>query len=358
VRWPARSPRSLASSIRSPAPERQILGPSRTSRGPEPRAYQRLGAEVRRGRLDRDGRVDHPRPLLMTQTETPTTCRSRNPEHFCEPVDLRPFVARIVDYGLPGYASRADDLFAITFVLMFGMDVRRCGAGGVLVLGALGLMKLGKIQAVRDAGPPHAAHGFAIAFGITYAVISHPVAPLWHDPVEGDPMGNGRSGIGGGIVLMSIGLVLNMINKFRHRDWLGVSSTKFGHAGAIFYWGILGLCFTWAAVDRAGLAVVRRLVGVLSCRSVPSDQGPLHVYLSRRRGHGEHGSMAKRSSLRSSRRSTRSSCSCRTRSASSDSWPTRWPTRPAGGSGSPSRNMGDSVWATSSGWCVVIVNTS
>jgi V/A-type H+-transporting ATPase subunit I len=132
----------------------------------------------------------------------------------------------------------------------------------------------------------------AIAFGITYGSYFGILwRPLWHDPVEGDPMGMVALGIGGGIVLMSIGLVLNMINKFRHRDWLGGFLDKFGMAGAIFYWGILGLCFTWAAVDRAGLAVVA-LVGVLVLPLLAiMIKEPLHVYLSRRRGHGEHGSM-------------------------------------------------------------------
>ena len=47
--------------------------------------------------------------------------------------------------------------------------------------------------------------------------------------------------IGVGVVLMSLGLVLNIINRLRHGDIVDALMDKFGVAGAVFYWGCLAL---------------------------------------------------------------------------------------------------------------------
>ncbi len=47
--------------------------------------------------------------------------------------------------------------------------------------------------------------------------------------------------IGFGIVMISLGLILNIINRFRRGDILGGFLDKFGMAGVVFYWGALVL---------------------------------------------------------------------------------------------------------------------
>jgi V/A-type H+-transporting ATPase subunit I len=47
--------------------------------------------------------------------------------------------------------------------------------------------------------------------------------------------------LGIGIGCLSIGLIINVVNKFRARRWSDVFLDKSGLAGIIFYWGALGL---------------------------------------------------------------------------------------------------------------------
>jgi V/A-type H+/Na+-transporting ATPase subunit I len=59
--------------------------------------------------------------------------------------------------------------------------------------------------------------------------------------------------IGIGIVMISLGLILNIINHFRRGDVLGGLLDKFGVVGVIFYWGMVALVTKYAALESRGL---------------------------------------------------------------------------------------------------------
>jgi V/A-type H+/Na+-transporting ATPase subunit I len=86
---------------------------------------------------------------------------------------------------------------------------------------------------------------------------------LWHDPLEGDPLGFMSAAIGIGIVLMSLGLVFNVINHFRRGQVLGGILDKFGVAGLLFYWGSLALVLKFAAFQSMGLVKTAIVVFLL-----------------------------------------------------------------------------------------------
>jgi V/A-type H+-transporting ATPase subunit I len=75
---------------------------------------------------------------------------------------------------------------------------------------------------------------------------------LWRDPLEGDPLGLIRWALVMGVMMISLGLVLNIINRLRRGDVWGGCLDPFGLVGVVFYWGAL----VWM-LRPAGLEVWR-----------------------------------------------------------------------------------------------------
>ncbi len=175
---------------------------------------------------------------------------------------LRPFEMLVSAYGLPNYHELEPTLFlAISYVLMFGMMFGDAGHGAVLVVGGLVALLAGHTRTVRDVGLLLLFGGlssivFGIIYGSCFGLELFKKYALWHDPLEGDPMSLMYGAIGIGIVMISIGLVLNVINRFRRGDVIGGLLGKFGAVGVLFYWGTLALITKFAAIQS------RRLVNV------------------------------------------------------------------------------------------------
>jgi V/A-type H+-transporting ATPase subunit I len=71
--------------------------------------------------------------------------------------------------------------------------------------------------------------------------------------LEGDPMALMYGAVGIGIAVISLGLFLNIINRFRRGDVIGGFLDKFGIVGVLFYWGVLALITKYAAFESRGL---------------------------------------------------------------------------------------------------------
>jgi V/A-type H+-transporting ATPase subunit I len=172
---------------------------------------------------------------------------------------LRPFEMLVSAYGLPNYQELEPTLFvALSYILMFGMMFGDAGHG--LVLAACGLITLlsGRSQRARDLGVLLLFGGLSsIIFGVVYGsyfgieVFKH--YALWHDPLEGDPMRLMYVAIGIGISMISLGIILNVINRFRRGDVIGAILDKFGLVGLLFYWGTLAILMKGAAIQSSGL---------------------------------------------------------------------------------------------------------
>jgi len=156
---------------------------------------------------------------------------------------------------------------------------------------AAGLLarKAGKSIKVRDAGLLLAFAGFSsmvsgAVYGSYFGIEHLQKYALWRDPLHGDPMNLMYVGIGIGVVIISIGVVLNIINRFRRGDAVGGFLDKFGIAGALFYWGVLVLILKYAAIQEHGLlGAVVFLVVVLPLAGVALKE-PIAYALSRRAG--------------------------------------------------------------------------
>lgn len=174
---------------------------------------------------------------------------------------LRPFEMLVTAYGLPHYCELEPTLFvAASYLLMFGVMFGDVGHGAILALGGLAALVTGRRAQTRDVGVLLLFGGgssmmFGAAFGSYFGITAFKRFALWHDPLEGDPMSLMIGAIGIGIVLISLGLVLNIINRFRRGDFIGGLLGKFGVAGVVFYWGTLALVTKFAAVQARGLVI-------------------------------------------------------------------------------------------------------
>lgn len=210
------------------------------------------------------------------------------PVLLCHPRWLRPFALLVTAYGLPQYRELEPTLFvAISYLLMFGMMFGDAGHGLVLALGGLILRLASRRAPLRDAG-------LLLFFGGCSSLISGAIYgsyfglpqfkkyALWHDPLEGDPMGLMTGAVGIGVVMISLGLILNIINRFRHGDFIGGLLDKFGVAGIVFYWGALMLLAKSAAIRAHGF-----FLPVMLLLAVPVIawmlKEPLQVWRGRRR---------------------------------------------------------------------------
>jgi len=182
---------------------------------------------------------------------------------------LRPFEMLVSAYGLPEYQELEPTLFvALSYVLMFGMMFGDAGHGAVLATCGLIAWFVGRTEKVRDVGLLVLFAGtssviFGCVYGSFFGLEQFKQYALWHDPLEGDPMGLMYAAIGIGIVLISLGLILNVINRFRRGDLIGGFLDKYGVVGVLFYWGVLALITKFAAIQSRGLvnlAVVLFLV--------------------------------------------------------------------------------------------------
>jgi len=175
---------------------------------------------------------------------------------------LRPFEVLVSTYGLPSYRELEPTFFvALSYVLMFGMMFGDAGHGAVLAACGLLALFLGRSEKARDMGLLLFFGGsssvvFGVVYGSYFGIEHFKKYALWHDPLEGDPMQLMYGAIGVGIVMLSLGLILNTINRVRRRDLLGGLLDKFGLAGLIFYWGALILLTQGAYLRPRGLMTV------------------------------------------------------------------------------------------------------
>ncbi len=171
-----------------------------------------------------------------------------------EPGWLRPFAGLVRAYGVPRYGELVPSVvLAVSFVLMFGLMFGDVGHGGVLVAAGWVVRRRFRGGRGRDGSVLLWANGVSsMVFGWVYgSVFGLPGCrswALWRDPLEADPMLMMGGVLAFGVVLMSVGLGMNMVNRVRCGEWREVVMDKFGLAGLVFYWG----CLLWVCVGREG----------------------------------------------------------------------------------------------------------
>jgi len=204
---------------------------------------------------------------------------------------LRPFEMLVAGYGLPAYRELEPTLFvAITFLVMFGMMFGDVGHGAVLALGGIIALVAGRSDKVRDVGILLVfGGGSSIGFGFVYGeYFGLSGWGLWHNPLEGDTMVLLVDAMAIGIGVISLGLILNIVNRFRRGDYVGGFLDKFGVVGAVFYWGTLALGIKYVVFHQKDLHWLEYTLLIILPLVVLALKEPVQYALSRRAGRARH----------------------------------------------------------------------
>jgi len=181
---------------------------------------------------------------------------------------VRPFALLVSGYGHPRYREiEPTVLVAVSFLVMFGAMFGDVGQGAVLLLAGLTAFFRLRKQTHRDFAMLVALCGVsAVVFGFVYGSVFGKegiIRPLWASPMS-KVMLLLQLSVGVGVVIISLGVVLNVVNKLRTGQWAAAVFDRFGVVGIAFYWGALGLAvkLTFGVGVRPRLAVAVILVSL------------------------------------------------------------------------------------------------
>ncbi len=203
---------------------------------------------------------------------------------------LRPFEMLVSAYSTPRYNEiEPTPLVAVLFILMFGLMFGDIGHSGLLLIAGVAMWARGRAK-VRDAGVILTfCGGSGVLFGLLYgSVFGYELGgrrgPFIH------PLENVNTllaiTIAFGVVVITMGIVLNIVNRLRRREYAAASFDRFGLVGGIFYWGAIILAARGVVAEKAvgWLAVLLLIVAPLVVLFV---YRPAVLLLRRLRGSAE-----------------------------------------------------------------------
>lgn len=159
------------------------------------------------------------------------------------PLLLRPFLSLVRLYGTPSYEEvEPTAFFAISFLLMFGLMFGDVGHGFVLAFAGFCLFRW--LPRWLDYGILLMEGGtVSMLFGVLYGSIfgvEHWIPALWMRPIH-DLSRFMVIAVSLGVVLVSAGLVLNVVNLWRSGRKASALFSSTGLFGAFLYWVMLVL---------------------------------------------------------------------------------------------------------------------
>lgn len=171
------------------------------------------------------------------------------PVFFKTPKLLEPFESLTFNYGIPQYKTINPVPFvAITYLLMFGVMFGDIGHGLVLILLGVFLGKLKRFQSLKSilnliiyCGASSIIFGvlFGSVFGYEdFYVLGYQFKALWLKPIDNISTLFGLA-IGFGIVVITTGIIINIINSFITKDYVKGIFSKSGLIGGMMYWGLI-----------------------------------------------------------------------------------------------------------------------
>ncbi|HNQ50966.1 MAG TPA: V-type ATPase 116kDa subunit family protein [Candidatus Omnitrophota bacterium] len=165
------------------------------------------------------------------------------PVKFGHGAVLKPFDMLIEAYGIPRYGTVDPTIFvAISFLIMFGAMFGDIGHGAVLVMVSLLLGRRKASEGLRHTKALLLYSGAsACLFGGLYGSFFGVEFPsVWIKPIE-NIMEVFKISIYLGIGMITLGILINVVNALRDRDYVKVLFDKAGLIGGIIYWAAIGL---------------------------------------------------------------------------------------------------------------------
>ncbi|MDY7040319.1 MAG: V-type ATPase 116kDa subunit family protein [Chloroflexota bacterium] len=205
--------------------------------------------------------------LIETNTPRRRDGEQNAPIALDNPGVLRAFQQLVINYGAPRYGEiDPTPLVALTFPLLFGAMFGDVGHGLVLALlgGLLASRRIRALRGLAGLGLVVVACGLvATVFGFLYGSIfglENVLPAFWLRPLE-NIMQILIATVGFGIVLISLGFFVSVINAWIVHDRGRMLFSHNGVAGLVFYWSLIGLV---AGAFVGGLPVHPLTFGVLA----------------------------------------------------------------------------------------------
>lgn len=185
------------------------------------------------------------------------------PTRLKNPKILKPFEMLVSMFGTPNYRELDPTLpAAILYLIMFGAMFGDVGHGiflslfGLLILGfkkAVGFHPIAKIM--FWAGISAAIFGFL--YGGVFGHEYHLIDPLWMSPME-NIMTILLVSVGFGAAVLSLGMILNIINSIRMKDYGKMIFGASGIAGLMLYWSVIYM----VATMMTGGEIIKGIVAI------------------------------------------------------------------------------------------------
>jgi V/A-type H+-transporting ATPase subunit I len=167
---------------------------------------------------------------------------------------LAPFQSLVITYGRPRYDELDPTiLMTLTFPLLYGAMFGDVGHGALLA--AVGwLLSSKKVKALRSmaglGGLIIACGLVAVVFGFIYGSVfgDEEILPFYVIHPMKEIMPTLLVAIGAGVVILSLGYILGIVNAWKRKDWGRALVDPKGIAGLAMYWSLIAFGLSAANV--------------------------------------------------------------------------------------------------------------
>ena len=176
---------------------------------------------------------------------------------------FKPFELLVDSYGLPRYGTVDPTIFvAISFLLMFGAMFGDVGHGLVLLISSL-FLRRSKKENVKKASVLIGYCGLSsVVFGALFGSFFGLEFPsLWFKPMD-NIIEIFRLSIFFGMGMISLGILLNIINALRDRDYIRAIFDKAGLIVGIIYWLAIAVVSKYLAAKIAPSRLYINLIAI------------------------------------------------------------------------------------------------
>ncbi len=201
------------------------------------------------GRMERGLRRRLLYPFQLSARDPRPEERPEVPSAMATPRALRPFCLFVRQYGIPRYGEfEPSSVFAVTFVLMFGMMFGDVGHGAVIALAGLALRpKVGTLWlCIFLAGLSSAAFGFLYGSVFGYETLIH---PIWISPLS-DPVLMLKVALVWGVAFLVLANLISVHNRLVEGRPAAALFDANGVMNLLFFAGLLASAYDWLSTGR------------------------------------------------------------------------------------------------------------